>query len=430
MINLYLDTLTDNEVRPQAGQYSLDNMINLLSKFGNPHLKLKFIHVAGTNGKGSVCMMLASIFKTAGYKTGLYTSPHLLKINERIKINNIDISDEDFNYYLKLIENKVREINVRPTFFDVLTLISILYFADNKIDAAVMETGLGGRLDSTNVIIPLCSIITDISYDHENILGHSIEKITAEKCGIIKKNVPVITTNTDPEIVSIINQFCKNNNSDFFLYGKDFKGENPEFFPERIVYRYSDNKTNHEINSIVINHPGNFQIKNSAVSIFLIHLLNANFKSASDAIIADSLKNMEFYGRFQKLSSIPLIYFDPAHNLEAVKNIVSVIIQKWPLCKIYIVYSLMADKNVDSITECLLLNFTNLIYYVLDDTRAFLPDEKWKKKTGITIIHQKSELEEYIACKKTNDSLFFFLGSFRLYSTAIEITEKLNQNEQ
>lgn len=426
MINSYLDSLANFETRPYSGEYSLENMSALLEAFGNPHRKLKFIHVAGTNGKGSVCMMLSSIFKTAGYNTGLYTSPHLIKTNERIKINEIEISDDDFNYYLDLIKNKASEIKSHPTFFDVLTIISIMYFADSKVDIAVMETGLGGRLDSTNVIIPICSVITDISFDHEKILGHTIENIASEKCGIVKKNIPVITTNTDADILSVIRKYCNNQNSELYQYDIDFAGANPEFFQDRILFSYYDKKSNFRINSVMVNHPSNFQVKNAAASIFLTLMVKGSFNLITESIIIDSMKNLVFHGRFEKLSSIPLIFFDPAHNIEAVEKILNLLLKNYNSFNIHIIFSLMADKNVDLITKILLLKFKNLTYFILDDPRAFLPGVNWCDKTGIMVIKEKSELKEYIACKKSGDSIFFFTGSFRLYGVAKEISQKIN----
>ena len=425
MIDSFINSLTNNEKHPQSGKYSLDNITKLLEYFGNPQNKIKFIHVAGTNGKGSICLMIASIFETAGYSTGLYTSPHLLKVNERIRINQNNISDEDFTYYLNLIKNKIDENSIAPTYFDVLTVVSILYFADENIDIAVMETGLGGRLDSTNIITPLCSVITDISFDHEEILGHTLEEITFEKCGIIKKNIPVVTTNSNKSVISIIQKRCAELNSDFFIYESDFIGGNIELSRSAITFDFYDKKNNYRIDSLEITHPGEFQIKNACSAVFISMLFKKKYPLITDTVISKALKNLKLKGRFEKISDNPIIFFDPAHNIDAVKNIINILGKNWNSFNIHIIFSLMADKNIYNITEILSEKFHNLLYYKLDDPRCFSPDEKWRNETGIEIISEKTKLAEYIACKNSAHSLFFFTGSFRLYKIAMEIATEL-----
>ncbi|MAE42248.1 hypothetical protein CMO93_00630 [Candidatus Woesearchaeota archaeon] len=167
----------------------LKNMKLLLKKLGNPEKKLKYIHVAGTNGKGSVCAMISSILQEAGYNVGMYTSPHLKKFNERIRINDKLITDKEIvEYYLK-----VKKHATNQSFFEITTSMMFLYFYDKKVDFVVLETGMGGRLDSTNVIRPLISIITNVAHEHKKFLGNSLRKIAYEKAGIIKNNVPVVT---------------------------------------------------------------------------------------------------------------------------------------------------------------------------------------------------------------------------------------------
>ncbi len=425
MIDSFIDSLTNNEKHPQSGEYSLDNISKLLESFDNPQNKLNFIHVAGTNGKGSICLMLASIFESAGYNTGLYTSPHLLKVNERIRINKKNISDEDFSYYLNLIKNKIDENSIAPTYFDVMTVVSILYFADENIDIAVMETGLGGRLDSTNIITPLFSVITDISFDHEGILGHTIEEITFEKCGIIKKNIPVVTTNSNKSIIALIQKRCAELNSDFFVYESDFIGENIELSSSEITFDFYDKKNNNRIDSLKIAHPGEFQIKNACAAVFISILLKKEYPLITNAVIYKTLIDLKLKGRFEKISDNPLIFFDPAHNTNAVENIINILEKNWNSFDIHIIFSLMADKNINIITELLSEKFKNLIFYKLDDPRCFSPDEKWKNETGIEIISEKTELAEYIACKNNAHSLFLFTGSFRLYKIAMEIATEI-----
>jgi len=186
----------------------LERISYLLEKLGNPHLKFKSIHVAGTNGKGSTCAMAASILKEAGYKVGLYTSPHLFDYTERIKVNNKDISTKEFKEGLKLVEklssNPATKPPSNPTIFEVLTAVAFWYFAKKKVDYAIIEVGLGGRLDATNVLTPQVSVITNIDLEHTEILGKTLAKIAGEKAAIIKPGVPIVTAETKREPLAVV----------------------------------------------------------------------------------------------------------------------------------------------------------------------------------------------------------------------------------
>ena len=188
----------------------LTNTLALCEFLENPQNKIKTIHIAGTNGKGSVAHILASVLQQAGYKTGLYTSPHLKDFRERIKINGKPCSEKFVVQFTKKIKSKIEEI--QPSFFEVTVAMAFEYFAKKKVDIAIIETGLGGRLDSTNVITPLLSVITNISYDHQNLLGNTLEKIAIEKAGIVKKNIPVVIGETQKEAKDIFL-----NKSDIYL---------------------------------------------------------------------------------------------------------------------------------------------------------------------------------------------------------------------
>jgi len=222
-----LNTFINNENRTDFRQYGLDHVAKLLDHFGSPNRSITTIHVAGTNGKGSVAHMLNSIFMSAGYATGLYTSPHLLEINERIRIRNSAISDEDFARYVdEIVAYAGADPALHPTYFDILTVCAFRYFCDLRVDIAIIETGLGGRLDSTNVIVPLSTIITEISMDHVHILGNTLEEITREKAGIIKEKVPVVTSNTDPGILKILIETSYEMNAPIFSLNRDFSAKN------------------------------------------------------------------------------------------------------------------------------------------------------------------------------------------------------------
>lgn len=224
-----LEPLIDNEKTGHVSfvNYSLKDIKYLLKHFGNPHKRTKMIHIAGTNGKGSVAYMLNSILIASDLRVGLYTSPHLDRINERIKVNNKEISNQVLHRYTdELMDILDKKPDLRPTYFDALTLFAFRYYDEQDVDIAVIETGLGGRLDSTNVISPLISVITDISIDHKNVLGNTIREIASEKSGIIKKKKPVITSNSNRVALEEITNTAKECSSELFILNRDFRIKN------------------------------------------------------------------------------------------------------------------------------------------------------------------------------------------------------------
>ena len=203
----------------------LDNTVKLLSLFNNPQEKFYSIHIAGTNGKGSTSAMIASIFQTAGFKTGLFTSPHLVSFTERIRVNNEEITESDVVSLAEEIRFKIQDsrFKLNPTFFEFVTVMGLLYFKRKNIDWAVVETGMGGRLDATNVLLPEASVITSINYDHSEFLGNTISAIAEEKAGIIKDGVPVITSAQEPSVMDAIKKKTEEKNAGLFIYGRDFQ---------------------------------------------------------------------------------------------------------------------------------------------------------------------------------------------------------------
>lgn len=294
----------------------LDRITYLLEKLKNPHLKFKSIHIAGTNGKGSTAAMIASILKEGGYKVGLYTSPHLFDFRERIKINGKDISKRDFEKGISLIQHiqgvpsppgrggrpkrrRVRVgVNTQPTIFEALTAVAFWHFARKDVDYAVVEVGLGGRLDATNVINPLVSIITNIDYEHTEVLGESLSKIAAEKAAIIKPGIPVITAENKAEPLRVIKKACGKNASLLIAVGGK-----PALPAGRQTALSSD---------LV----GKHQKINAACAISAVRL--ARIKAAK-AAIRRGLQKTAWPGRFQVVSKKPLIVVDGAHNPAGVK---------------------------------------------------------------------------------------------------------------
>lgn len=291
--------------RPRSDRfYGLGRMYRLLDALGNPQFNLKVIHVAGTNGKGSTAAHLEAIYRQQGYKTGLYTSPHLISICERIQVNRVKIQKNDLSYYcIKVYDRICHEFeNDFPTFFEIVTAISFLYFVDNKVDVVLIETGLGGRLDATNTVIPLASVITSISYDHEEILGDTLEKIAFEKAGIIKKNRPVIVGNLPSKALDVVYNQANIMESEFISIQSIFK-------------------------TCIDNYPkssllGKHQRLNAGLAKCVVQKLQAELP-VDECIIDKALLKVDWPGRWQFLhwNHIPFI-FDVAHNQESVSVLV------------------------------------------------------------------------------------------------------------
>ena len=271
----------------------LERIKYLLEKLDNPHLKFKSIHIAGTNGKGSTAAMIASILKQGGYKVGLYTSPHLFDYTERVKINNKNISSKEFKQGLRLLEKAAKGMAEKPTVFEVLTAVAFWYFGQKEVDYAVVEVGLGGRLDATNVIRPQVTIITNIDYEHTDILGKSLESITREKAGTIKPGIPVITADTKPEVLKVLKEVCEKNGS--------------------ILVGIENDQSELRTNLL-----GKHQRVNAACALSAIRLAGIEI---SERDIKAGLKKVVWPARMQLLSHKPLIIVDGAHNPAGAKTL-------------------------------------------------------------------------------------------------------------
>jgi len=411
MINNILNKYLNNEKSVIVRNYSLEPIIKLLDNLQNPHKNFKSIHIAGTNGKGSTAFLLSAILENSGYKTGLYISPHLSKINERIKINLDDIDDIPLEKYLKLIDSVCCDKSLSPTYFDILTAAAFKYFSDESIDIAIIETGLGGRLDSTNVITPEISVITDVSMDHTNILGETIEEITKEKCGIIKPNIPVITSNVDLKIISIIREYAEKNMSQLYTLNCDFFTKNIKRDNNYFVFDYFSDK--YELRDIKISLFPIHQIKNTTLVITALNYLKLySSYNISDDTIYKTLENIKVPGRFQTLNDRPLIVYDPAHNFDALNNLINDLNKFYPDKNKLFFVSMMKDKANNKILE--LLKNVNAVYITLPDERGYIPDKKIFK-----IISDKNNLIEIISNINTIDEMIIFTGTFRIYDYAL-----------
>ncbi len=301
---------------------NLDNTIAICSLLQNPERKFKSIHIAGTNGKGSCSHYLASIFQNAGYKTGLYTSPHLLDFRERIKINGKLISKKKVSHFVEKHQDAFQSI--KPSFFEWTVGLAFQHFAEEKVDIAIIETGLGGRLDSTNVIHPLLSIITNISFDHQNLLGHTLAQIAGEKAGIIKKNVPILIGESNPALVQIWEKKSKILHSPVYYSQNMFVHKKEKYNPHKNYSEHTFQRKNKSI-TIYSDLTGIYQKFNLPIVLSAIELLKKDFHFSEESIskgTSSVISSTGLFGRWQLISKAPRIIADTGHNKAGLEQLV------------------------------------------------------------------------------------------------------------
>lgn len=339
-----------------AYKANLDNTLQLDEYFGHPHRQFKTIHIAGTNGKGSVSHMLASILQEAGYKTGLYTSPHLKDFRERIKINGEMVSKD---YVIDFVEqNKELFAGIRPSFFEMTVAMAFKYFADQQVDIAVIEVGLGGRLDSTNIIQPLASVITNISFDHMALLGNTLEKIAGEKAGIIKNDTPAIIGTRDPEYDFVFTRKAAECHAPI-----EFASDNWQVASnEDCSYNLTHN-TGWHFDHLQSELKGIYQRKNIPAVLETIPALRSRGLKITDKQIctgiAKVITNTGLFGRWQTLSNQPLTICDTGHNIDGITEIT----RQLKTCRykqLHFIIGMVNDKDIDSVLHILP---TDAIYY-------------------------------------------------------------------
>jgi len=321
-----------------AANFNLDRMKRFCRLMGNPEKQFRSIHVAGTNGKGTVCQMLASVCQEAGYRTDLYTSPHLMDVRERFKSDANMMSDESLLNFFSLFGDDV--LRERLTFFELTTAIAFWYFADMRCDVAIIETGLGGRLDATNVITPLCSIITSIGLDHTEILGNSIEKIAAEKAGIIKPKVPVVVGNLSAPASVVIENKAKEKGSQLYRASE----LTPEFIADG-----SNIKLSAKSGPLIIRANGRKRIDavNAATAYLAIRTISDRIRVSDKQFVA-GIESADLryphHAHFEKLIPARKWYFDGAHNIESTSILIDQLLSMAPPEKWTVVLSYMKDK--------------------------------------------------------------------------------------
>ncbi|HTB24346.1 MAG TPA: folylpolyglutamate synthase/dihydrofolate synthase family protein [Puia sp.] len=332
-----------------AYKADLSNIQALSEQLGNPEKKFKSIHIAGTNGKGSTSHMLAAILQKAGYKTGLYTSPHLHDFRERIRINGHMIPENNVIGFTEYIQDSIERIE--PSFFEITVAMAFDWFAKEEIDIAVIETGLGGRLDSTNIVIPEVSVITNISYDHMDLLGETLQKIAFEKAGIIKPGIPVVIGEEQTEVKNIFLRVAEENESPIhFASRKRFPGEWKT--EEQLLYVQLTEVHNNTKKNFHLDLPGLYQLKNIVTVAEVVSILNQKGFDIPDIAMQQALKQVKsltgLHGRWDILHERPLVVTDVGHNEEGMKAIAKQI-ENTSHEELHIIIGIVKDKAVEKI---------------------------------------------------------------------------------
>lgn len=336
-----------------AYKKDLTNIIKLCTILGNPHQKFKSIHVAGTNGKGSTSHILAAILQEAGYKTGLYTSPHLKDFRERIRINGEMITE---NFVIEFVKNIQHHINaIQPSFFELTVAMAFDYFAQQQVDIAVIEVGLGGRLDSTNIINPILSVITNIGYDHMQMLGNSLAEIAFEKAGIIKSNIPVVVGEVLAETKPVFEKHALNINTSIIFAEEERYVTNWLHKDQQLIIEVEYKHSNERI-TYTLDLTGIYQTKNVITVLEAVHQLQLQGWKIDTSIVQKALKQVKkltgLHGRWEIIQQNPTVVLDVGHNIDGIKQIVEQL-EITSYHHLHIVIGMVKDKDVENILQLL-----------------------------------------------------------------------------
>ncbi|MBV6478028.1 MAG: Folylpolyglutamate synthase [Ignavibacteria bacterium] len=410
-------------------KYNLDNIRKLSSLSGNPEKNFRSVHIAGTNGKGSTASIINSVLIEKGFKTGMYSSPHIIDFRERIMVNGKFI---DKKYVIDFINAQHRSIEkIKPSFFEVTTAMAFSYFSYMKVDFAVIETGLGGRLDATNIITPLVSVISGIGIDHTEFLGNKIKHIASEKAGIIKKEVPVVIGKIPNEIMNVFRKASLKNGSDLISADKKFKLSIIKKNETGLYFNIL--KSNFISKNYYLPVIGDYQLHNMKTAFTVLEILSKSIKiSLSTIALRKGLKNVKqnsnLHGRFELISKDPKIIIDVSHNIQALKNIKKNL-EYFEFKKLFVIFAMMSDKQyVEGIDILTKLGASKIILTKPEYKRAALPEELFKavkkKKDTFEICGSVGSSFDKIKTLSDKQDLILVIGSFFLVSDFLKVIRK------
>jgi dihydrofolate synthase/folylpolyglutamate synthase len=378
-------------------KFGLDNIRRLTAAFNHPHTTYGSIHVGGTNGKGSTSALIASILEHAGFRVGLFTSPHLVSFTERIKVNGEEIAEHNVIELAEVVRDVViRGEDFSPTFFEIVVMMAMLYFERKQVDLAVFEVGMGGRFDATNIITPLVSVITNIDYDHKEFLGDTLKEIAREKAGIIKPGVPVVTSSQEHEAMEVLKSIALENNAKLSMFGEEFWSFLKRETISEMCFDYHS-KNSFEIHELTLPLAGEYQMQNASVAIKAVTVAVdrlqfgtlQNQKDRVTSAIRDGLIAIQWPGRLEMIQESPPIIIDGAHNPAAARAL-SNVLQRNFLARyknIILVLGIMADKDVRGIMEPLLPLASEIILTAPAYSRATTPENLSSIAASLGFFH-------------------------------------------
>jgi len=382
--------------------FGLERITRLLNGLGNPHQGLKVIHVTGTNGKGSVCKYISSMLQKAGYTVGLYVSPHVERFSERIVVNGEEISEEDISLLVEQVRPVVEDMikkDTAPTFFEIVTALALLYFRDRKVDYAVIEVGLGGRFDATNVVTSLVSVITNVSLEHTNILGNDITSIAFEKAGIIKEKIPVVTAATQ-NAWAVIKDIAVEKKAPITLVDQTMwkrvshKGKHQEFFIQGSFKDYS----------VKTSMLGMHQGENIALAIAAIERLQTSGVYLADTDIVEGIAAASHPGRMEIISEKPFIILDGAHNPDGMAKLALTLKEDFSYKRLFLILAILRDKDINTMVSMITPVADVIIVTKSTNPRAYDPlllHEKIAKFDETKEVVVKASIPEAIDYVKT-----------------------------
>ncbi|MEW6618733.1 MAG: folylpolyglutamate synthase/dihydrofolate synthase family protein [bacterium] len=415
-------------------QLGLERITRLLDILGNPHKDLKYIHVTGTNGKGSVVTFIGEILKTAGFKVGIYTSPHFISFTERTTINGIPISEDDV---AQIISEKILPaIKIlppdltHPTYFEIATAIALTYFAWQKVDFAVLEVGLGGRLDATNVVTPLVSVITSIGLEHQDVLGETLEQIAYEKAGIIKQNVPVVSAVAPLKAREVIKKLAKSQNSKLYQLGKEIKFSITQYPASTSNYQFKVRGLLGEYSELQTSLLGHHQIINATTSIATIEILIKHYGlKITPQDIKKGLFEAKIRGRLELIKKDSLSFLlDGAHNPAGVIVLRKALKDYFPHRRLILIIGILNDKDIKTMMKKLLSHNERISRIIIThpktnraaDTKTIY-QEVSKYTDKIIVIPPVEESIKYAASIASSVDLICITGSLYTIAEAIEL---------
>ncbi len=406
-----------------ATKFDLENITVLAERLGRPDRAYPTAHIAGTNGKGSTAAFLESILRHAGFRTGLNTSPHLEKINERMRINGAEISDQAFTETLTRMHVLIEELlaagklRAHPTYFECVTAMAFEYFARERVDFAVFEVGMGGRLDATNILVPVVTIITRIDFDHENFLGHSLREIAIEKAGILKPGVPLVLAGQQPEAREVILARAKSLGCPVIEPAQIFRIDRESMQDGSVRARVieADSETIFEIAPSL---PGRFQLQNALNAAAAARLLqNRGFQIPDDAVTR-GVANTVWPGRLEKVHSSPDVYLDGAHNPGAARELAHFFEQNFGGSKVWLIYAALRDKAVDEVAGLLFPHAAEVIFTAPRISRAVsatqLAEIAGHHAVRFSVIPDAERAFEHALAEAAPEDAIFITGSLYL----------------